>query len=114
MWGKWIVIGLAVLAVIILLALFCSVWLLAAAKRLRRQEAEQDMSDILACLPRTDCGQCEGMTCQAFAEQAADAQAFTQCCPYLSETEKQRIALRFTRRASERRSSEQNPAKNGK
>ena len=103
MWGKWLILSLAVLGTIVLLSLLCWAWLVAAAKRIRRKEAKQDSAGILAALPKTDCGICGMETCRLFAEQAANEQAFSLTCPFLREEDQQRFTQLFEQRKSERK-----------
>lgn len=104
MWGKWLILCLAVLGIIILLSLLCWIWLVSAAKRVFQKEIEQDTAKVLEILPQSDCGICGMGTCEAFAKQAAYEQAFSLPCPYFHDDDRQRLTQYFKQRKSERES----------
>lgn len=83
-------IAIAAIAVILVIALACSVFILSAGKRYSEKLFAVLREEILALMPGKECEGCEG--CQKLVEKMIDEGLAPDQCPELPAENKEKIA----------------------
>ena len=84
-----LVIALAAFAVVLVLALTCSVFILSAGKRYSEKMIKVLQEEIMALMPGKECENCLG--CQQMVEKMLDEEMDPHECSMLSEENAQKI-----------------------
>lgn len=82
-WLQLLFIGLAIFAVIFVLALACAVFVLSAGKRYSEKLFKVLKEEILELMPGKECPDCPG--CQELVEKMLDGELEPRACIHLTE-----------------------------
>lgn len=88
-WLQLLFIGLAVFAVIFILALACAVFVLSAGKRYSQKLFQVLKEEILELMPKKECPDCPG--CQELVEKMLDGEVEPGVCSQLTEENAEKI-----------------------
>lgn len=88
-WLQLMFIAFAAFAVIFIVALACSVFILSAGKRYSEKVFEVLKEEITALMPGKECPQCPG--CQQLVEKMLDGELDPKACSLLNEENRQKV-----------------------